>query len=156
MNSINIRKEALSGPSGARVALSGAFTENTDFSPLLAAPEPLMVFDLSEVKRINSCGMREWITFVRALAGKGTQFVFERCSVAFVNQLNMISNFRGGARVASIYAPFFCPGCEADRPVLIPVDGELRAKLEDAPSCPECRGAMEFDDIPDSYVSFLG
>ena len=51
-----------------RVQLVGEISENCDFAQLLGeCGSTDVILDLAEVRRINSCGVREWINFVRAL-----------------------------------------------------------------------------------------
>ena len=68
-----------------KVTLTGEITEDADFGPLIAQKCSSMVVDLSEITRINSCGVREWIEFVRASNEKGTRLVLERCA-PFIGQ----------------------------------------------------------------------
>jgi anti-anti-sigma regulatory factor len=133
--------------------LAGEITEDSDFSALLAAAGKTLVLDLADVKRINSTGVREWINFVSALGKNGRKLVLERCSTPIVQQLNMISNFRGNSTIKSVYAPYYCAECDEPHARLI----DLSAPLPDldAPfACPSCGTDMEFDDLPDSYLSF--
>jgi anti-anti-sigma regulatory factor len=142
-------------PRGTLFALSGEVTENTDFAPLVREDCETMILDLAGVARINSCGVREWITFVNSLASAGKKIVMERCSVPVVHQLNMVSNFRGGAEIHSAFAPYFCASCQAEHTRLIDLhDPAARRSLEDEVKCPICAAPMEFDDLPDSYLAF--
>jgi anti-anti-sigma regulatory factor len=138
--------------SATRVSLEGEITENADFAPVLQEPGEL-VFDLADVRRINSCGVREWLNLVNGLKQGGKQFALERCSVSVVSQLNMIANFRGGAPVRSIYVPYFCESCSAPHEVLVAVDAALTSRLQDVASCPNCAKPMQFDDLPESYAA---
>jgi hypothetical protein len=107
--------------------------------------------DLGGVTRINSCGVREWINFIERL--KPGRLVFERCSVPFVNQLNLISNFSGGARIASVYTPYFCDTCDEERTHLVNLEQGVN-QIEETRSCPVCSQPMVFDDLPDQFLSF--
>src|SRR5262249_15153540 len=107
------------GQGGERFELAGEITEESDFAPLGQSLPSASTLDLAEVRRINSCGVREWLNFVTALSKAGKQIVLERCSVPMVAQMNMITNFRGDARVASIFAPYHCPSCDEDHDELI-------------------------------------
>jgi ABC-type transporter Mla MlaB component len=138
-----------------RVALSGEITEDSDFGALLSQlSTPAVIVDLADVKRINSCGVREWINFVNALSASSHSLALERCSVAIVNQLNMISNFRGNGRVLSVLAPYFCPRCDKERSRLIDLTAGSATNIEDSIPCPTCGSAMEFDDLPEHFLSF--
>jgi len=138
-----------------RAFLAGEITEDSDFTTLLAElSTQSVVLDLSEIRRINSCGVREWINFVNSLDRNATAFVLERCSVPIVNQLNMISNFSGKGRVGSIFAPYFCPQCDKERARLIDL-ASPDVRIQEVVPCPTCGADMEFDDVPDRFLSFV-
>lgn len=147
---IDIRGRA---PGRAWIALHGEIDEHADFSPILAMSEKSMVLDLSDVKRINSIGVRQWMEFVNKLADNGVDVVFERCSVPIVQQLNMIASFRGRGVVVSVFAPYFCQKCEHDHRHLIELNGSV-PDLEAKMMCPNCGAMLEFDDIAETYLGF--
>ena len=140
---------------GLLVVMKGAITVDADLRALTALDGPgSLTFDLAAVDQINSCGVREWILFVRKLAENERRFDMVRCSPAIVRQLNTIANFRGAGQVRSVMLPYFCPSCknEDHRPFdLSP--GADRTIPEEFP-CPKCGGTLEFDDMPSTYVSF--
>jgi len=140
------------------VHVSGSITEEADFQPLLALGDNgRLVLDLAGVDEINSCGVREWIHFVRSLSDASPAYELVRCSPAIVRQLNMVSNFRGAGRVASIMLPYYCAGCgeEQFRLLELAANGAPPAFAE-VVACTGCGGEAEFDDLPESYVSFAG
>lgn len=139
----------------AVVTVSGSVDEDADFAALARdiAPHKQLRMDLAEIDRINSCGVREWVNFIRSIpADSSIELV--RCSPAFVSQINMISNFTGAARVSSVQAPYVCEECGHETRVEFDVSPGQQPELPEVP-CPECKAAMEFDDIEDSYFAFL-
>ena len=138
------------------VCLTGELTENSTLRDLLAGLRGGVRFDLAGVSRINSPGVREWISFITEAGKKTDRMALERCSIPFVNQLNMISNFRGPARIASFYAPYYCATCAKDDRRLVDLTTDVRAQIEAPLPCPTCREPMEFDDVIDAYLAFLG
>ena len=86
--------------------------------------------------------------------GLGRRPVFERCSIAFVRQLNMVPTLLEAGHVVSFAAPYFCPECEKERiEVLRPAefaDGEPPHRR-----CSSCQTEHEFDDVPESYFALL-
>lgn len=139
------------------VEFFGEIDENADFSELRRHLKGAVVFSLAEIRRINSCGVREWVNFVRDLPDV-TDLTFTHCSPAIVTQLNMIYNFRGPAQVRSFYAPYVCENCDHEDDKLLDVetvyaDGEMKG----VPNfdCESCSLPMEFDDLPKRYLSFL-
>lgn len=139
----------------AYVQLSGEFTESSNFGPLLselAAPE--VVLDLERITRINSVGLKEWLGFITALKRMGKALVLERCSVPVVAQLNMVSNFSGGAEVRTVLAPYLCPSCEHSQQRPVVVASASVDELEAPVGCPSCGAQMEFDDLPELFLAF--
>jgi anti-anti-sigma regulatory factor len=146
-------------PDGARVAFTGEIDENADFGELVERLRGSLIFDLGSVSRINSCGVREWVSFLRELGEAGVGDVtFVACSPAIVNQMNMIYNFRGPAKVRSFLAPYVCTRCHTEEEKLLEVATFLPVRHRQAPefSCPRCDAPMELDDLPERYFSFLG
>jgi anti-anti-sigma regulatory factor len=137
------------------VEFVGEIDENADFAQLRDQLAGKVVFHLGEVRRINSCGVREWVNFVRDLP-RVESLVFSHCSPAIVTQLNMIYNFRGRARVQSFFAPYVCENCNNEEEKLLETYKGLRngQRLPEF-SCSRCQHPMEFDDLPERYLSFL-
>lgn len=142
-------------PGLTTVEFVGEIDENADFIELRRRLRGTVAFQLAEVRRINSCGVREWVNFVRDLPHV-TDLSFSHCSPAIVTQLNMIYNFRGNARIRSFYAPYVCERCGAEEEKLVDVPTQAGARQE-IPSfaCSSCGATMEFDDLPERYLSFL-
>ncbi len=138
------------------VEFTGEIDENADFAELKKRLRGPVVFQLAEIRRINSCGVREWVNFVRDLP-QVTELTFSHCSPAIVTQLNMIFNFRGTAKVRSFYAPYVCDACGHEEDKLLDVQSQFVGGKFQAPEfgCEQCSASMEFDDLPERYLSFL-
>lgn len=158
-----------------RVALRGEIDENADFSELRATLRGDVELSLEGITRINSCGVREWVNFVRGLEAVRA-LSFARCSPPVVLQLNTIYNFRGRARIASFLAPYVCEACHGDEYKLLDVAEHFGEQIAHAgragdprraagatdwrahvPAfrCRRCGGIMVFDELPERYLSFL-
>jgi hypothetical protein len=139
------------------VTFFGDIDENADLSALRASLHGKVVFHMENIHRINSCGVREWVNFIRDLP-RVSELTFIRCSPVTVTQLNMIYNFRGPAKIESIYAPYICENCDSEKEELIDLNEQFPDRvIGDLPVfvCSQCGEPMEFDDIPDRYLSFL-
>lgn len=137
-----------------RIVLQGEITEDADFSPLLGVQAPRLVIDLSQITRINSSGLREWIEFARACNKAGAQLVLERCAPIVVTQLNMIWNFAGkDGQVRSVYAPYYCSRCDLEHQELIDFSGGT-ASLPSSLPCPKCGAPLDFEDVQEVYLHF--
>jgi anti-anti-sigma regulatory factor len=139
------------------VEFFGEIDENSDFAELRRRLKGAVVFHLADVRRINSCGVREWVNFVRDLPSV-TDLTFTHCSPAIVTQLNMIYNFRGQAGVRSFFAPYICESCNEEEEKLLDVQSQFpNGAVGTVPDfeCEQCGESMEFDDLPERYLSFL-
>jgi hypothetical protein len=138
-----------------QVRLAGSVDEEADFKGLVTqlTASLRIRLDVGGVGRINSCGVREWINFIRAMPSKSAVEI-ENCTPVLVSQLNMINNFVGSARVLSVQAPYVCPGCGKEESVVVDVTAGKTVALA-AVKCSSCQEEMEFDDLEDSYFAFL-
>jgi hypothetical protein len=139
------------------VEFTGEIDENADFSELRRQLKGSVVFKMAEIRRINSCGVREWVNFVRDLPDV-VELVFSHCSPAIVTQLNMIYNFRGTGTVRSFLAPYLCENCDNEEEKLLDVETHFPGRqIDRVPEfqCDKCSEPMEFDDLPERYLSFL-
>lgn len=139
------------------VELTGEIDENAELDELRQRLSGPVTFHLAGVRRINSCGVREWLGLMRDLAG-AADLTFTHCSTVFVNQMNTIHNFRGNARVESFHAPYICESCELEVDRLIDVSehfGDGNSDTVPSFPCERCGDPMELDDFPRRYLSFL-
>lgn len=140
----------------------GAIDECFRFKDIPVASEPSILFDLKGIRSLNSCGVREWVYFVRQFE-KCPDFQFLDVAVVFVDQLNTVPQMLGRARVTSFFAPFYCPQCEEEvNERLVCVDHRdcLLAKQAPVVLHERCGKPLDFDALEESYFHqverFLG
>ena len=141
------------------VKLAGVIDEDNDLGGLSEKiGAGTAVIDVSEIERINSCGVRDWVNWLGRAEKNGANVVLVECSPAIVAQINLVNNFTGQGVVKSFYAPYFCPNCDIEKALLVETSELQSARPFQAPSCrcDECDGPMDFDDMEDSYFAFLG
>lgn len=112
-----------------------------------------VIFDLADVDRITSFGVRGWLRMMQT-ASLGEAY-FVRCSESVVNQITMIHNFCGPARVHSLIAPYQCEACGAEFgvPLFAVQDAELlRGRRPPEVQCPECSSSTEMDEDPWAFL----
>jgi len=138
-----------------RIVLQGSVNEDADFESLLATIKTRqhVVISLKGIGALNSCGVREWVNFVREIPAE-IQIELEDCSPVVVSQLNMISNFVGHAKIVSVVAPFICDSCGNEEERILNVADGTFPELTGT-TCGKCHDEMVFDDIEDSYFAFL-
>jgi len=138
------------------VVIQQDLTETSDFGELAEQLTGKVVFDLKQVKIINSVGVSRWIRLVRAIP-QGVQYSFEHCSPAFCAQAGYVPALRGEGQISSFFATYHCPACDAE------VEHELSLKdvggaREPTPpgiACRACGEQMEFDEMPERFFFFL-
>jgi anti-anti-sigma regulatory factor len=140
------------------VKLGGVIDEDNDLGALAdKIGDGTAVIDVSEIERINSCGVRDWVNWLGKTEKNGANVVLVECSPAIVAQINLVNNFTGQGVVKSFYAPYFCPNCDIEKALLVETSDLQGMQPFQAPSCrcDECDGPMDFDDMEDSYFAFL-
>ncbi len=138
-----------------RIVLKGDFTEATAFDDLLPVLVGRIDFDLSQVRYLNSLGVRAWCELIRAAPIHG--YEFHACSIPFVLQASLVPDVLGRGSVTSFFAPYACEVCEHQEERLLQAATILAAEdMEPPPGvCPECGGQTSLDDIPERYLAFL-
>lgn len=138
----------------AIIAMIGGIDEDADFSEIGALDVKIYEFDFEGVDKLNSCGIRGWISFIDTIE-KDRTVIYKNCPQIVIEQMGMVYGFiKEGATIESFYAPYFCADCDEEKKV------KLFAKdIQDlkAPKvkCETCDCEMEFDDIEAQYFSFL-
>src|ERR1041384_8447303 len=104
----------------AYVKLSGVIDEDNELAELTdRIGQGTAVIDLSEIERINSCGVRDWVNWLGEIEKGGAKPVLVECSPAIVAQINLVNNFTGTGVVKSFFAPYFCPACDLEKVLLV-------------------------------------
>ncbi len=149
----------ITGPGGDALALAGSIDESAALHELISrARDGYLTLDLAAVTFINSLGVRDWIRMQATAQKLGLNVELRRVAEPLVHQLNMIIATRGNARVSSFYAPYACDACGREESLLVDAIAhhERLVRLDPPPQiCPECGGAMAFNDFPERYFSFL-
>jgi len=116
------------------------------------------ILDVSGISRMTSFGVRQWLKSKDALPKTITDVYLVGCPTFFVDQLNMVLNFGGSAKVVTVVAPYTCLGCGSESAETIDVVTH-RALLAKGgypeKECPKCGGKLELDETPESYFSFV-
>lgn len=138
----------------ARIVIKGDLTEAVNLDDLLPEVVGRISFDLSQVRYMNSLGVREWVRFLGRANAQG--YEFHACSPAFVLQASMVSGVLGSGTVVSFFAPYACTECDLQAEKLLQSATVLAANyVPPTFSCPQCDSLMELDDLPERYFAFL-
>lgn len=137
------------------VLLAGMIDEDTQFDEIMKMGSPL-TFNFKGITAINSCGVRNWVNFLKAFGEANAQF--EECPPIVVKQMNMIPSFTAGAKITSVYVPYVCDNCDKESMVLVDTSTFAKGKcqVEEAMPCEECKeGEKELDGHPAQYFAFI-
>jgi eukaryotic-like serine/threonine-protein kinase len=119
----------------------------------------IVVINVAAMTRMTSFGVRQWLKAMDTLPKTITDLYLLGCPTFFVDQLNMVLNFGGAAKVLTVIAPHTCPSCGVESGELIDVLAErviLAKGVLPEKDCARCGGKLEFDETPESYFAFVG
>jgi anti-anti-sigma regulatory factor len=136
-----------------KVTFQGTIDEDADFEKLKSLSLEEYIFDFEKVDLINSCGIREWISFLESL-DSSVKTKYRKCPQIIVEQMNMVKGFiKDGGEIESFYAPYFCEEEDREIKVLLTATQVSGGK---APNVKDENGhTLEFDDIEEQYFQFL-
>ena len=139
------------------VSLSGHVDEDAQFASLDLAGASKVTVNADGISAINSCGIREWVKWVRT-APPQAQIVLQKCPKVIVDQINMVTGFLPeNGKVESFYVPYYSDASGNEKMVLFSEGKEFKGAEVHAPS--EVKDddgeAMEMDVIEAKYFKFL-
>jgi hypothetical protein len=139
------------------VTLKGHIDEDATFNNVQLAGANKVVVELDGVTSINSCGIREWIKWVRT-APPGTAIIYRKCPKVIVDQINMVSGFLPETgKVESFYVPYYSEATGNEKMILFSEgvqfkNGEIYPPTDIKDDSGE---PMEMDVIEAKYFKFL-
>lgn len=140
------------------VSFQGHIDEDASFANVDVSKANKIVVDFEKVSAINSCGIREWIKWIRT-APSGSYIVYRNCPKVIVDQINMVAGFLPeNAKVESFYVPYYSDNSGTEKMVLFKQgehykDGQVSPpdEVKDDSS----GEIMEMDVIEAKYFKFL-
>ena len=147
------------GVSGAlfKVLVTGTIDEDTDFRPYDLAGASTVEMNLDGIKSINSCGIREWIKWIKT--APQSKFIYRKCPKAIVDQINMVSGFLPeNGQVESFFVPYYSEASDSEKMVLFTSGKEFKGAEIFPPEevKDDTKGdIMEMDVIEAKYFKFL-
>ncbi len=140
------------------LAFEGSVDEDAVFSGIQVESAGKVVLDLEKITSINSCGIREWIKWIKTLPSSAS-LTYKKCPKVIVDQINMVAGFLPeNARVESFYVPYFSEDTGNEKMVLFTNGKEFTNSGVNAPEGikDELTGdLMEMDVIEAKYFKFL-
>ncbi|MCO4793916.1 MAG: hypothetical protein KC493_09395 [Bacteriovoracaceae bacterium] len=140
---------------GNEFCLRGEINEDLIIDELVGFKSDLVKVNFEEVSMINSCGVREWIKLMEALANQGCKVQYFNCPQIVVQQVNMVTGFvPNQGEVVTFYAPYFCEDCDNEEKVLL-TSSELKGRTAPELKCGSCGSESEIDAMEDVYLNFI-
>ncbi|RDB36214.1 hypothetical protein [Spirobacillus cienkowskii] len=143
---------------GKMVNLVGVINEDSELSfKNLSAElkeEKKINFNFSQVKSINSLGVRAWVSFLRSLE-EGRSIVFSECPPDIIMQINMIPSFLGKATISSFYVNYICETCNKEEKKLFETSTLPPKTYPPVPKCENGDCGMQTEELEDEYFVFL-
>jgi hypothetical protein len=136
------------------VTLRGRINESFRGAELGQSLHGIVVFDLSQVDRISSFGVKGWLQMLEQ--ARFTHCYFFRCSEAVINQVTMMRNFCGVGRIHSLLVPYLCGACGEEFNVVYEAVADRESILGRSPvpvECPRCSAAARIADDPWAYLA---
>lgn len=137
----------------------GDIDENFKENEIPRSPGLKTIFDLGGINNINSIGIREWIKLANGFKDS-KELLYKNCSIIFIDQVNMVPDSIGTAKIVSFYAPYFidCGDCSGEKVCLLDVNEDqafIKQQIGPPRTCKECNKVLEFDALEESYFSFI-
>ncbi|MGZ6479958.1 MAG: hypothetical protein ACXWQE_11690 [Bdellovibrionales bacterium] len=137
------------------VCFAGTIDENSDFNSAAVAAFKNVNFDLREINRVTSKGIRAWLLWVKKLDLRKKYSL--QCSMSFVHQANLIKGLvPAWMTVKSVELPYFCEACKKGFSQIAEIENNLPPEdFALSALCPHCGESAEFDSLPERYFQFL-
>ncbi len=141
----------------ASFKFAGHIDEDATFSVLDLNGATSLTLDLEGILAINSCGIREWIKWIKT-APAGCKITYQKCPKVIVDQINMVSGFLPeGAEVESFMVPYYSDATDTEKMVLFNKGKEFKDGEVFPPEDIKDEGGelMEMDVIEAKYFKFI-
>lgn len=140
------------------VTLMGVINEDSEMSFKALASElagtKAVGFNFSQVKSINSLGVRAWVSFLRSIE-EGRNIEFHECTSDVIMQINMIPSFLGKGAVKSFFVNYLCEVCNKEEKKLVETSSLPPKSIPAAPKCESDECGMQTEELEDEYFVFL-
>lgn len=136
----------------------GNIDENASFTGAILDGVKHLVIDLESVKAINSCGIRDWIQWLKT-SPNDIKIEYRNCPKVIVDQINMIKGFLPqNTTVESFYVPYYSPDSDKEKMVLYRKGVDFKSDSVDVQETykdPETNEEFELDVIAEKYFKFI-
>ena len=138
------------------INMAGTIDEDADFTQMNLLEAQEIELELSGIKSINSCGIREWIKWMAT--NKNAKIDFKQCPKVIVDQINMVDGFLPqNGKVSSFFVPYYNDDSGTEKNILFSLGKEFADGSVNPPGgVKDDQGnAMEMDIIESKYFKFI-
>lgn len=154
MGKLDVKVDKNSGT--ININMAGTIDEDVDFTQFSLGEAQQIDLELSGIKSINSCGIREWIKWMAT--NKNAKINFNQCPKVIVDQINMVDGFLPqNAKVSSFFVPYYNDDSGAEKNILFRFGTEFTDSSVNPPAAvkDESGNDMEMDIIESKYFKFI-
>lgn len=145
-------------PEGKLVSLMGLINEDAEltFQQIKSEikEEKKVVFNFSQIKSINSLGVRTWVSFLRSVE-ENREIVFAECTSDVIMQINMIPSFLGKGKVESFFVNYVCEICSKEEKKLVLTKDLPAHSIPAVPVCSAEDCGLQSEELEEEYFVFL-
>ncbi len=138
------------------INMAGTIDEDADFTQMNLLEAQEIELELSGIKSINSCGIREWIKWMAT--NKNAKIDFKQCPKVIVDQINMVDGFLPqNGKVSSFFVPYYNDDTGTEKNILFSLGKEFADGSVNPPGgVKDDQGnTMEMDIIESKYFKFI-
>ena len=140
------------------IIIGGAIDEDVKFPQLNTSGFNFINFDFQNLALINSCGIREWVIWLRTIPVE-IQVSYFNCPRVLIEQINMIDGLMTqNGNVGSFYLPYYCEECDDLTLLLCEKDKDYSKggfEPKEYIKCGKCGENAEIDIIESKYLKFI-
>ncbi len=154
MGKLDVKIDKSSGT--LKIEMAGTIDEDVDFTQLNLGDVQAVALELSGVKSINSCGIREWLKWMGT--NKDAKIEFNQCPKVIVDQINMVDGFLPqNGKVSSFFVPYYNDDSGTEKNILFRFGTEYtEGNITPPAEVKDDQGnAMEMDIIESKYFKFI-
>ncbi len=154
MGKLDVKIDKSSGT--LNINMVGTIDEDVDFTQLNLGDAQEIDLELSGVKSINSCGIREWIKWMAT--NKNAKIKFNQCPKVIVDQINMVDGFLPqNGKVSSFFVPYYNDNSGSEKNILFRYGTEFtEGDVKPPKEIKDDQGNdMEMDIIESKYFKFI-
>ncbi|MCB9025773.1 MAG: hypothetical protein H6625_05615 [Bdellovibrionaceae bacterium] len=154
----NFKAELINNGSVSILKLEGHIDEDANLETIPKSKAQEIEIDFQKIVAINSCGIREWIKWLKSIPPNVKVF-YINCPKIIVDQVNMVAGFiPDNGKIKSFYVPYYAESSDSEKMVLFTEGKEFLGSNIQPPKVvkdDQTGEEMEMDVIESKYFKFL-